>query len=40
MLLGDIKESRFFIFKFVTTIAEFTDYQLIAIDISADKFPF
>lgn len=40
MFLGDIKESRFFSFKIVKTIAEFTDYQLIAIDISADQFPF
>jgi hypothetical protein len=40
MLLGDIKESGFFSFEIVTTITEFTAYQLIAIDISADHPPF
>jgi hypothetical protein len=40
MLFGGIKESRFLSFGIVTAIAEFTDYQLIAIDISADQFPF
>jgi hypothetical protein len=39
MLLGDIKESGSFSFEIVTTITEFTAYQLIAIDISADHPP-